>query len=153
MEQGNKLYLTSDENVMYDPNYRYVIPAPVYEYINSKGTKITTLTNFETFCELLHFNKDVLIKILGKKLSCKTGVHKTTNVYYLQGYFDRETLNQILYDFIQQYLLCNSCDKPEVDMKFKSKGLRQCCRACGYKGYVEANELIDTILHKNKDKL
>jgi translation initiation factor 2 beta subunit (eIF-2beta)/eIF-5 len=153
MEQGNKVYLTSDENVLYDFNYRYVIPSLIYEIINNKGTKITILVNYINFCELLHFDKDILIKIIGKKLSCKAGIHKTSNLYYLQGDFNKNTINNIIYEFIREYLLCNSCDKPEVKLKYKKSQIRQKCCACGYKGYIVCNELIDNILEKNKDKL
>lgn len=84
MEQNGKLYLTSDEGVLFDTNYRYKISSIEITYLMKKGTKITVLTNMDQFSKELLFDKNILIRILGKKLSCKSGIDKTNNYYYLQ---------------------------------------------------------------------
>ncbi len=137
MEQNGKLYLTSDENVLFDNNYRYKISKPEIIYVNKKGTNITILDNFDKFCTELIFDKTLLIKIIGKQLSCKTGIDKSTNKYYLQGTYTNEQIKNIIYDFIQKYLLCVNCDKPEIDLKYKKEKLKQKCRACGNNTYLQ----------------
>ncbi len=143
MEQNGKLYLTSDESVLFDTNYRYKISLIDISYKIKKGTKITIITNMDKFSKELLFDKDILIRILGKKLSCKSGVDKTNN-YYLQGEHSNEQINEILYGFIKEYLLCTMCDKPEVNISYKKNQIKQKCRACGNKSYLE-NCDIDTV--------
>jgi len=145
MEQHNKLYLTSDESILFDENYRYIISVIETSHSSKKGTTITMLDNFSKFCKELEFDESILLSILGKKLSCKSGIDKYTKYYYLQGEFSHSQIKQILYEFIQKYLLCNMCDKPEVRLTYKQKQdrIQQKCNACGNKYYLEdENEII-----------
>ncbi len=154
MEQNKRLYLTSDQSVLLDPNYRYVISTMEYKKMNKKGTIITTLENLETFSKLLLFDKNILIKVIGKKLSCKTGVDKSTKLYFLQGDYIPSHINEIIYEFIRNYLLCKLCDKPEINLKIKNNKIRQKCKACGNKCYLEnSDEDVNNIIIKNKDLL
>ena len=136
MEQNGKLYLTSDESVLFDNNYRYKISVIEISYVIKKGTKITIITNLDKFYKELLFDVNFLIHILGKKLSCKCGLDKTNN-YYLQGEYARQQITDILYNFIKTYLLCIVCDKPEVSIKYKNNKIKQKCRACGNNSYLE----------------
>lgn len=138
MEHNNKLYLTSDENILFDNHYRYQIS------ILKKGTYITLLDNFEKFCDELIFDKKILIKIIGKRLSCKSGIDKMGR-YYLQGNYSIIQIKDIIHTFIQNYLLCINCDKPEVNLKYKNNKIKQKCKACGNNTYLNCNEDINNI--------
>ena len=147
MEKDGKLYLTSDDAVLFDSNYRYKLSIIEIEYIMKKGTKITILTNFEKFSNELQFDKNILLRILSINLSCKSGYDKKNNKYYLQGNYDIQKIKEIIYNFIQNYLLCSICDKPEVNIKYKKENIKQKCRACGNNSYlVDCNEDIIHIL-------
>lgn len=136
MEGNGKLYLTRDESVLFDTNYRYKISLIEISHTIKKGTKITVLTNVDKFSKELMFDKNILIRIIGKKLSCKSGFDKTNNYYYLQGDHSIEQVKEILYGFIKEYLLCIMCDKPEVNITYKNTQIKQKCRACGNKSYL-----------------
>jgi translation initiation factor 5 len=147
MEQNNKLYLTSDPCVLLDLNYRYKISGIEISRVVKKGTKITVLPNMETFAKELEFDPNKLIRILGKSLSCKNGIDKTTKEYYLQGDYSDKEIKSKLYDFIQKCLLCASCDTPEVDLKCSNEKIKQKCRACGAKNSLDfLDDSIVTIL-------
>lgn len=137
MEQYGKLYLTSDENVLLDMNYRYIISTIELDYVIKKGTKNTLLTNFEEFCKQLEFDKNILIKIIGKKLSCRSGIEKSSNIFYLVGEYRREEVKYVINNFIQNYLLCIECDKPEIILKYKNEKIKQKCKACGRNDYIK----------------
>lgn len=145
MEHNDKLYLTSDESVLYDDHYRYKISIIYTSSMLKKGTYITILDNFESFCNELLFDKIILIKIVGKLLSCKSGINKY-NQYYLQGLYNTITIKQILYNFIKTHLLCINCDKPEINLKYKNNKLKQKCRACGSNVYLLncSHDIINT---------
>ena len=80
MEQNGRLYLTSNEEVLFDNNYRYIISPNEIIHVNKKGTDITILDNFDAFCTQLLFEKDLLIKIIRKLLSCKSGMDKIKQI-------------------------------------------------------------------------
>jgi translation initiation factor 2 beta subunit (eIF-2beta)/eIF-5 len=150
MEHNNQLYLTSNEDILFDDNYRYKISTIEISYVFKKGTQITILDNFEIFCSQLMFNKETLLKIIGKTLSCKSGVDKLNN-YYLQGKYDKEHIKSIIYSFIQNYLLCTNCDKPEINLKHKNNKIKQRCRACGNNNYLE--NCTEEIIHIFKKQM
>ena len=146
MEHNGKLYLTSEDSVLFDPNYRYKISIMEITHANKKGKKITILNNFETFSRELIFDKLILLRILGKKLSCKSGIDKNNNnTYYLQGEYSSLQIKEQIYHFIQNYLLCMLCDNPEVRIKVKKNKINQKCCACGNNCYLEKYE--DDVLH------
>lgn len=148
MEHNNKLYLTTDESVLFDNNYRYQISIIQSSIVLKKGTNIMVLDNFEQFCKELMFDPQLFIKIIGKELSCKSGMNKT-NQYYLQGQYTSFEIKQVVYDFIQKHLLCISCDKPEINLKYKKGKIKQKCRACGNNTYLE--NVKDEIVHALKN--
>jgi translation initiation factor 2 beta subunit (eIF-2beta)/eIF-5 len=136
MENQNQLYLTSDETVLLDPNYRYKICKLNYSYCVKKGTTITILENIETFSKELEVDQNLLINLIKKSLSVKIGLDKNTAKYYLQGKYAPQLINEIVYKFIKKCLLCCICDKPEVLIKHKKERLQQKCKACGNKDYL-----------------
>jgi translation initiation factor 2 beta subunit (eIF-2beta)/eIF-5 len=144
MEHNGKLYLTRDETVLFDNYYRYQISTIQTSVILNKGTYIVILDNFEMFCKELMFDTQLLIKIIGKELSCKSGINKM-NKYYLQGQYTNIKIKQIIYDFIRNYLLCIACDKPEINLKYKNNKIKQKCRACGNNIYLE--NVKEEIIH------
>lgn len=139
MEQNGKLYLTSDTSVLFDDNYRYKISIIDVAHFTKKGTRITILTNMNKFAKELMFDKNILIRILGKRLYCKSGLDKQDN-YYLQGEYTIQQIKDALYTFIQEYLLCTMCDKPEVSVKCKNNKIKQKCNACGNNSYLTSSD-------------
>jgi translation initiation factor 2 subunit 2 len=101
-----------------------------------KGTYITIIDNYNDFCDELIFDKNLLIKVIGKSLSCKSGIDKHNNAY-LQGQYAFQDIKNIVYSFIQNYLLCINCDKPEIRLKYKNNKIKQKCRACGNNSYLD----------------
>jgi translation initiation factor 2 beta subunit (eIF-2beta)/eIF-5 len=129
MQTSTHLYLTSNDEVLFDENYRYKVANLKYKNITRKGKSITLIENFDAFCNSIMFNKDVLIKIIGKKLSTRFGIDKPTNLFYVQCETTR--IDEIVCEFIKNYLLCKVCDKPEIVLKNKKGKLTQTCSACG----------------------
>jgi translation initiation factor 2 beta subunit (eIF-2beta)/eIF-5 len=136
MEHNNKLYLTSDNSILFDDHYRYQMSTLQISLALKKGTYITIIDNYNDFCDELIFDKNLLIKVIGKSLSCKSGIDKHNNAY-LQGQYAFQDIKNIVYSFIQNYLLCINCDKPEIRLKYKNNKIKQKCRACGNNSYLD----------------
>jgi hypothetical protein len=68
MENNGKLYLTSDENVLLDFNYRYIISNIELTHVIKKGVTNTILTNINNFCKELQIDKNIIVSILGRKI-------------------------------------------------------------------------------------
>jgi translation initiation factor 2 beta subunit (eIF-2beta)/eIF-5 len=70
---------------------------------------------------------------------------KTTNLNYLIGKYTEKEIKTIVYNFIQKYLLCVLCDKPEVILKYTNDKIKQKCKACGNKCFINNNNDDDII--------
>jgi translation initiation factor 5 len=145
MEQNGKLYLTGNQDTLFDPNYRYQIPTIEISHMIKKGTKITILSNLDSFCKDLDFDKEILLNVIAKKLSCR----KSND--YLVGEYSNKEIKDIIYNFIQKYLLCQKCDKPEVVLKYKKDKIKQKCKACGNNDYIIPVDDIIVKLLKAKE--
>lgn len=148
MEHNGRLYLTSDAAVLSDSQYRYIIAPLEITHGTKKGKSATLLTNLDAFCRALQFPHTALVEIAKKRLarhfSCRVGVDAATGHLILGGHYPVADVKRVLYEFIQQTLLCQMCDKPEVQLRAKKNGLiRQTCRACGVKAFL--TELDPTI--------
>jgi translation initiation factor 2 beta subunit (eIF-2beta)/eIF-5 len=139
MEQSGKIYMCSDESTLFDQNYRYQVNIPVFDTINQKGTDITLFINSDKFAKSIQINEETLVKILATKLSCQGGIEKHLKVGYFKGKYAHGQITSHICGFIRTYLLCKSCDRPEVIIQLKKKKLRQTCAACGAKTFIEDN--------------
>jgi len=136
MIANNKIYLCSDETVTFDPYYRYRIDMPQYEIKTKKGAHVTYFKNSESFAKSIETDHNLLTKIIGNELSCKSEIDKEHGCATFKGLYDITKINNIILELIQKYLLCQSCDKPEIVLYKKKGKLRQKCKACGEKHYI-----------------
>lgn len=139
MLSNNKLYLCSDESVTNDPNYRYKVDVPMFELKKKKGVNITCFTNSKSFALSIETNELLLLKLIGSELSCQSYIDKDIKCGVFKGQFEDDVVNSIICNIVKHYLLCQTCDKPEVKLYNKNNNLRQKCRACGSKHYVKSN--------------
>lgn len=150
MESFGKLYLTNNMSDTFDMSYRYQVKLIEYLYENKKGTPITILINLQQFSTSILFNPIVILKIIGKNLSCRTEFEKNNKRYCLYGHYKPQMINEIIYEFIRNYLLCKKCGKPEIDIKCGKYKINFRCRACGYTRNLNNDESIGTdLIHKN----
>lgn len=156
MEHHNKLYLTSNEEVLFDSNYRYQIAPLEIASVVKKGTRITQLLNFDKFVKDLQFPApEFLLRFVGKKLSCKSGVDKH-NMHYLQGMYSASQVKDVVYAFIITYLLCERCDKPEVAIcssKSNRDAVKKTCRACGHCQYQSSDADVTELVKKYANRM
>jgi len=124
-------------SITYDPHYRYKIDAPLYEIKKKKGAIITCFTNSEIFASAIEIDHMLLIKIIGSELSCQSSIDKDLKYGVFKGLFEPSQINSIICNIITSYLLCQTCDKPEVVLYKKKRKLRQLCKACGDKNYIK----------------
>lgn len=156
MLANNKLYLCTDDSVTYDTNYRYKIDIPLYEIKKRKGALYSYFINSDKIASYLNIDHVTLIKSIGSELSCQSNVDNDTCSGYFRGTYESSQLNGILCNFIKNYLICQSCDKPEIKLYLKNNKIRQKCKACGEKHYVKSEiEFSDSygIVKKHLNRL
>jgi len=145
MIHNSTLFLSSDENTIFDTSYRYKIPLPSIKKENKKGTIITKLENLDKFCRGIEMDENVFCKCIASKLSCSSGVNSPENYCFWKGdYPIQEILDSICF-LIRSFLLCVQCDKPEIIISKKKQTLHQRCKACGHISPLQNNSKNDKI--------
>lgn len=157
MLANNKMYLCSNEETVFDSNYRYRVDPPNYEILSKKGKDITCFTNSVSFARSIQFDHELMVRILGSEMSCKSSVDKDLKCAVFQGIHEKTKINNIICNLIKDYLLCQLCDRPEVTLYANKHKLRQKCRACGEKNFVkpelEYTDMYDIILKNLQKKI
>lgn len=107
-----------------DPFYRYKMSRLQIQYGIANGGQ-TFLYNIMIVCNELKCSEKELVKFISKRLSTWSAKNKRGT--YLSGTFSCETISDLLIKFIQKFILCPTCQLPELVPIVKGKR----CNACG----------------------
>lgn len=100
-----------------------------------EGTK-TILTNIPQIASYFRRNQDHLIKYLLKELAT-SGTMKN-NILVLQRKINSQKINEKINSYVEEFVLCKECRKPDTELT-KDKGFAfMHCLACGAKHPVRA---------------
>ncbi|KAI5151556.1 translation initiation factor 5 [Enteropsectra breve] len=133
-----------------DSFYRYKMPILAITH----ETKRTFLTNIEQIAKALYRDPAHVAKYIGMSVGCTQGCDNKR--YFLNGIFESERLESVLYDFIDLFVLCKECSNPET--KFVEQDvLSRSCNSCGAVVPQEPHRLNTTLArdlgkNKNEDK-
>lgn len=121
----------------YDPHYRYKMP-PLEVVVDSRNRQRKThLPNVASVAKNVFRPEKWLVKYLALRNSTDSGCSTSSTDAYLTGHHSSEDLQQLVFSFIRDYVLCK-CGSPEtwlhVEGKKKSKVGRLQCHSCGRSG-------------------
>ena len=125
-----------------DAYYRYQMP-PVQIKIEGGGNGIKTVVpNIHDICDVIKRPEEVLLKFLGVSLGTISTYAKADDKFYVMGEQTQERMQQLLYRFIIQYVLCRSCRNPETVITPHKKKIQLVCKACSGKTDLDATDKI-----------
>lgn len=94
-----------------------------------QGTK-TIIKNFEFICQKLRRDGAFLSKYLSKELAIPATVEG--NALILHGKFYDRQINEKLTNFINSYVICKECKRPDTKLVDGEHGIKTLvCEACG----------------------
>lgn len=97
--------------------------------------KQTIIQNFNEVANILRRNPNHLLKYLSKELATAGTFDKKRAV--LQGKFKENLLNSRLKNYVEEYVLCNECKKPDTQIiTFEGVKYKR-CEACGARAPVK----------------
>jgi translation initiation factor 2 beta subunit (eIF-2beta)/eIF-5 len=100
-----------------DPFYRYKMEKVKVLIQKNK----TVITNLNKISEILKVNPVVLHKFISKNLNTHS-IYKNEK-WILNGIFNADNIQKIIYEFTEQFIKCKSCGVPEI--------INGVCCACG----------------------
>jgi translation initiation factor 5 len=126
-----------------DPNYRYKMPKMVI-----KQERQLKITNLSELAKSLHTKPKYIIKYFGYELGTSSNYSSTESTGILNGNYSYELLKELLYSFIDKFIVCPECDLPETKLKLNSDNtkLKMKCDACGHRCKIKNHKLVDYII-------
>ncbi|HLC68512.1 MAG TPA: translation initiation factor IF-2 subunit beta [Candidatus Bilamarchaeaceae archaeon] len=107
--------------------------APKFDFF-VEGNK-TVIRNFMDVVEKVRRDKEFLVKYLSKELAVPVVLEGERLVLHRK--ITGDIVNVKLRDFIEKYVMCKECKKPDTHLEQLGHGMRQLvCEACGAKAAV-----------------
>ncbi|KAJ5073825.1 eukaryotic translation initiation factor 5 [Anaeramoeba ignava] len=133
-----------------DESYRYKMPA-LESRIEGRGNGVkTVITNMNKIAEALETEPDIITKFFGFELGAQSKWEKKTLRSVVNGRFDTDDLQDLLYKFIDKFILCQGCFLPELDAKIdRHNRLEFSCRACGKSFYADSSNRLTGFIIKS----
>ena len=136
----------------FDPSYRYKMPPVEVKWEGSGNGKKTIIVNIKKISRSIQRNIDEIIKYIGQSANAKAKLMKGSNDWeyaVVSGYITDDTLQNIIYDYIEKYILCTMCGNPETFYMCKLSPMRvsKKCKACGNKEKINEDKITRYILN------
>ncbi|VVB74571.1 Translation initiation factor 2 subunit beta [Candidatus Tiddalikarchaeum anstoanum] len=105
-----------------------------FEVPKVKGSiqgKRTMISNLKNIADYLYRDVDLLIPFLEKELATKA--IKDGNYIVFMGKFSAGRINDKILEFVNEYVKCRQCGKPDTKTSKKDRVLFVECMGCGAK--------------------
>ncbi len=122
-----------------DPFYRYKMPKLIIKYEGDK----TSLINIKEVAHSLKRNHITILSYFGHILGTQCSDKKEK--YIINGIFLPDVVNEHLFHYINEYVLCTKCSNPETIFKKNKDNLVSVCSSCGHKRLYEDNKIVKLI--------
>ncbi len=117
---------------------RFVIPEP---RLFSEG-KATILDNFGNIADTLNRDPDHLMKYLTRELGTAGKIEGSRAVF--QGRFTRTQLADNIQAYVDEYVMCSECGRPDTQLIRVDRVLILQCSACGAHRPVKKRKVTQT---------
>jgi translation initiation factor 5 len=134
-----------------DAFYRYKMPKLVTK-IEGKGNGIkTVIVNMSEIAKALNRKPSYPTKFFGVECGAQTQMDDKNDRYIVNGAHESVKLQELMYCFIQKFVLCPSCGNPEtvLSVKKKSGNVAYRCKACGHQGEISSAHKLTQYIVKN----
>ncbi|EAN77702.1 eukaryotic translation initiation factor 5, putative [Trypanosoma equiperdum] len=116
-----------------DIYYRYKMPA-IQTKVEGSGNGIKTVfPNIHDVCLAINRPEEVLMKYFQSEFGAQRTVSEKDDKFLIMGSHTEERVQEKVYDFIRQFVLCRSCRNPETQLSVErnKKGAPQVSMSCG----------------------
>ena len=104
---------------------RFVIPEPK---IFIEG-KTTVLDNFSNIVDILNRDADHLMKFLTREMGTAGKMEGGRAIF--QGRFPKELIKSNIQSYVEEYVMCSECSRPDTQLVKENRVLVLKCSACG----------------------
>jgi len=109
---------------------RFEVPRPSVTISGSR----TIFHNFGEICDVINRNPNHILKFLSKEMATAAALEGDRVIF--QGRFEAETLNRLIKRYVDQYVTCPICRRPDTKILKEKRLYFLECMACGARSPV-----------------
>lgn len=115
-----------------DATYRYKMPRLTSRKLSSGNGVKTSIINSAEIAKAIGRTQALLTQWFGYHLACQARINPTSSQIVLNGDHPVKKLQDSIYEFIDNFILCPCCSNPETTMDKKGNQLILHCHSCGH---------------------
>ncbi|EAY04823.1 Domain found in IF2B/IF5 family protein [Trichomonas vaginalis G3] len=115
-----------------DSTYRYKMPRLTPRKLSSGNGVKTSIINSADIAKAIGRTQALLTQWFGYALACQARINPSSSQIIMNGDHPAKKLQDSLYEFIDNFILCPHCLNPETTMEKKGSQLILVCHACGH---------------------
>jgi len=111
---------------------RFELPRPHGSTIGMR----TILHNYKEICDALNRDPRHMLKFLSKEMATAGTIDRTRAVF--QGKFRRDTFERLIKRYVDDFVLCPVCERPDTKIVKEKRLSFLICEACGARSSVRS---------------
>jgi len=109
---------------------RFEVPKPSVTISGSR----TIFHNFKEICDTINRNPNHVLKFLSKEMATAAAMEGSRVIF--QGRFEVETFERLIKRYVDQYVMCPVCRRPDTRIVKEKRLYFLECEACGARSPV-----------------
>ncbi len=103
-------------------------------YVSTVGMR-TTISNFKDISEVLDRDPQHILKFLTREMATAATYHDGRAIF--QGKFPRDTFERLLTRYMESFVICPVCKRPDTKIIKEKRLAFIVCNACGAKSSIK----------------
>jgi translation initiation factor 2 subunit 2 len=103
-------------------------------YITTVGMR-TIISNFKEVADVLNRNPQHILKFLTREMATAATFHENRAVF--QGKFKRDSFERLLQRYMEAFVICPVCKRPDTKIVKEKRLSFLVCNACGAKSSIK----------------
>jgi len=97
-------------------------------------SEILVIHNFKEVCDTLNRNPNHLLKFLSKELATAGTLQGARAMF--QGRFTRQTIDRLIKRYVDEFVVCPVCKRPDTKIVKERRFYFILCEACGARSSI-----------------
>jgi len=111
---------------------RFELPQPHGSIIGMR----TILHNYKEICEVVNRDPRHVLKFLSKEMATSGALDGTRAIFH--GKFNRDTLRRLMKRYVDEFVMCPVCKRPDTKIVKERRLSFLICDACGARSSVRS---------------
>ena len=94
----------------------------------------TILFNFKEICDVLNRDPDMVLRFLSKEMATAGTLDRSRAIF--QGRFRPDTLEKLLKRYVDEFVMCPICERPDTKIVKEKRLYFLVCEACGARSSI-----------------